>query len=180
MKNLFLILVTALTLSSCDKDNDNPPPTNLVDQLPPSTQTGADTAGCLVNGEAFVPYGNFQGLGNPDLFYKDGLNFRLFIGKKNESSNFLSVSSKFQKLEVGMTVPLKKDLHSNVITNAYGYFLDGTNSREFNTNETVAGELKITHHDFDHAILSGTFWFDAVNSKGVKVEVREGRFDVHY
>ena len=27
-------------------------------------------------------------------------------------------------------------------------------------------------------IVSGTFWFDAVNDKGEKVEVREGRFDM--
>jgi len=40
--------------------------------------------------------------------------------------------------------------------------------------------LIITHHDFDNAVLSGTFWFDAINSEGEIVEVREGRFDVKY
>ena len=29
-------------------------------------------------------------------------------------------------------------------------------------------------------IQSGTFWFDAVNEKGKKVEIREGRFDMHF
>ena len=48
------------------------------------------------------------------------------------------------------------------------------------TLQLIYGELKITHHDFSNAILSGTFWFDAVNSNGEIVEVREGRFDRHY
>ena len=28
--------------------------------------------------------------------------------------------------------------------------------------------------------LSGRFWFDATNSAGEKVEIREGRFDILY
>lgn len=50
----------------------------------------------------------------------------------------------------------------------------------YSTTSIVTGELKITHHDFNRAIISGTFWFDAVNDYGEKVEIREGRFDVHY
>ena len=42
------------------------------------------------------------------------------------------------------------------------------------------GKLIITKLDEINQIVSGTFWFDAVNDKGEKVEVREGRFDVHY
>jgi hypothetical protein len=42
------------------------------------------------------------------------------------------------------------------------------------------GELKITKIDVSKSIVSGTFWFDAVNSKGEKVEIREGRFDWNY
>lgn len=30
------------------------------------------------------------------------------------------------------------------------------------------------------AIISGTFWYDAINSTGQKVEVRNGRFDMHF
>ena len=42
------------------------------------------------------------------------------------------------------------------------------------------GELIITKFDDVNQIMSGTFWFDAINKDGVKVEVREGRFDVHF
>ena len=52
MRKLLLILITTFTLCSCDKDNDKP--TNPVSQLPPATQTGENTFGCLINGEPFV------------------------------------------------------------------------------------------------------------------------------
>jgi len=41
------------------------------------------------------------------------------------------------------------------------------------------GELHIRHFDLEHQIVSGTFWFDAVDTlTGKVVQVREGRFDM--
>lgn len=48
------------------------------------------------------------------------------------------------------------------------------------TTDTFTGVLKITKLDTQQKIISGTFWFDAVNAAGEKVEVREGRFDMRY
>ncbi|WP_394366107.1 DUF6252 family protein, partial [Tenacibaculum maritimum] len=42
-------------------------------------------------------------------------------------------------------------------------------SISYKTTSIVKGELVITHHDYDKAIISGTFWFDAVNNAGEKV-----------
>lgn len=50
----------------------------------------------------------------------------------------------------------------------------------FQTNTTTNGELWIKKLDTINQIISGTFWFDAINTNGQKVEVREGRFDVRY
>lgn len=68
MKKLILLLTIILTLFSCNKDDNKSQ--NPIDQLPPATQTGANTAGCLVNGEAFLPKGT--SLGGPVLscFYQ--------------------------------------------------------------------------------------------------------------
>ncbi len=44
----------------------------------------------------------------------------------------------------------------------------------------LTGELRITKLDHQKRIVAGTFWFDAVNSAGEKVEVREGRFDMRF
>ncbi len=51
------------------------------------------------------------------------------------------------------------------------------NSLNYNTYTSTTGELTITKFDEINKIASGTFWFDAVNDKGEKVEVRDGRFD---
>ena len=48
-----LLLAALLGLSQCKKTEADP-----VDQLPPATQTGANTLGCLVNGQAWTPAGN--------------------------------------------------------------------------------------------------------------------------
>ncbi len=48
-----LLLAALLGLSQCKKKDPDP-----VDQLPPATQTGANTFGCLVNGQAWTPNGN--------------------------------------------------------------------------------------------------------------------------
>nr|WP_315174346.1 hypothetical protein [uncultured Flavobacterium sp.] len=52
MKNLLLLILTVFTLISCDKDGQI---FAGKDQLPPETQTGANTVGCLVNGKVFLP-----------------------------------------------------------------------------------------------------------------------------
>jgi hypothetical protein len=52
------------------------------------------------------------------------------------------------------------------------------NIHKYTTSGIHRGELHITKLDDYNQIMSGTFWFDAVDDKGEKVEVREGRFDV--
>jgi Family of unknown function (DUF6252) len=47
----------------------------------------------------------------------------------------------------------------------------------YNIYTSLTGELTITKFDEINKIASGTFWFNAENDKGEKVEVRDGRFD---
>ena len=63
------LLLLLFAFSQCKKNQTNP-----IDELPPETQTGANTFGCLVDGQAFKPGGaslsggslqcNYQYLGN--------------------------------------------------------------------------------------------------------------------
>ncbi|MEJ7914030.1 MAG: hypothetical protein WKF70_12800 [Chitinophagaceae bacterium] len=48
----FLLLLTVLFSFQCRKSKSE------LEQLPPATQTGAETFGCLVNGKAFKPKGS--------------------------------------------------------------------------------------------------------------------------
>lgn len=65
------------------------------------------------------------------------------------------------------------------INGRYAIVLNG-DIDEYTTKSDFKGELYISNFDEINQIVSGTFWFDAVNNKGVKVEMREGRFDVQY
>ena len=47
LKTAVLLFLT-FTLINCTKSDDQ-------DQLPPATQTGANTFGCLINGKVFIP-----------------------------------------------------------------------------------------------------------------------------
>ena len=61
---LALLLAALLGLSQCKKKRDPAP----EDQLPPATQTGANTFGCLVNGQPWTPQG-YNGMSNYSVYY---------------------------------------------------------------------------------------------------------------
>jgi hypothetical protein len=105
MKNLLLLLL-ALTLSCCSKDDNKP--VNPLDQLPPATQTGANTAGCLVDGKAFLSKGYIPS-GNLVCNYTNGKDFSLGILRKNDNQTFsIDVTSYNLSLTVGEIYQLKE------------------------------------------------------------------------
>ena len=55
---LYLALATLTQCSKCKRDDPQPqPPKDQFSLLPPETQTGQRTFGCLINGKAYVaPY----------------------------------------------------------------------------------------------------------------------------
>lgn len=185
MKKLLLLLLTTFTLSCCNKGDDDQPKTEL-EKLPPATQTGANTAGCLVNGVAFLPKGYFT-TGALVCNYIDGKDFVLGINERiiqgsTDNIRSISVFSRNQNLHdnVGVSFQLNEDVANS---KAGTYMINAPSAPDpnyYSTNSIVTGELKITHHNYNQAILSGTFWYDAVNSNGEIVKIREGRFDMHY
>ena len=182
MKNLISILIISTILSCCSKD------TNVLgnagnDQLPPETQTGANTVGCLVNGKVFLP--KAEGI-NPEVncFYQlvNGEYFftMAFSDMRGAGNLTTSVQTSRVILQVGETYILNKNTIDNGdYTGAGAGYLTSVNNI-YRTNSTVTGELKITKLDPSNSIISGIFWFDAKNVIGEIVEIRQGRFDWRY
>lgn len=52
---LTILSLAAACLTQCH--HSDPGPTKPEDQLPPATQTGAGTFGCLINGQPWTPAG---------------------------------------------------------------------------------------------------------------------------
>ena len=179
MKKIILILFSFL-LVSCSKDNPFETPTTS-DQLPPATTVGANTVGCLVNGEVYLPKeGNPFGPPATVCFYQFLNNvWRFSLGFSNDmisnSLRNINISSKNIQFQQGIIYQLKFD-NENSAYASYG--MAGT--PQYYTSNTITGELKITKLDQINSIISGSFWFDAINNNGQIIHITQGRFDLHY
>jgi Family of unknown function (DUF6252) len=184
MKKLILLLMATLLLSSCSKD-DNPFETPTTpDTLPPATTVGANKVGCLINGEVFLPKGS-NPFGSPIVtcYYQNisgGFQFGLRFSN-NQQPVLRSVNIYTNKLQFveGQTYNLNLN---QPINSAYAYFiLDAGLIEGYSTDIQNVGQIKITKLDEVNAIISGTFWFNAIKaSTGEVKHITEGRFDMQY
>ena len=85
----------------------------------------------------------------------------------------------YDKVQQGVTYSFQEP-KKGIASAEYKYHHTTTHSVEYFTSQNLYGELKFTVLDKDKNIASGTFSFDAEDSQGEKVEVREGRFDVMF
>ncbi|CAA0255622.1 conserved hypothetical protein [Tenacibaculum maritimum] len=174
-KTILLIGILLTTFLSCSQKEV--PTLTPLQQLPKATKVGANTAGCLVNGEAFLPKGHFS-TGNLTCYFINQNNFSLIISERDDSfSKSIVIGIDSLTLKINKIINLDTERTSD---SRYGEFIISNINDSYSTTPEITGELVITHHDYDKAIISGTFWFDAVNNAGEKVEVREGRFDMKY
>jgi hypothetical protein len=190
MKNLkiasLLLFCIALLSAKCKKENIL---VSELSKLPPETHTGANTFGCLVNGQAFLPKGSFLGgailqcnyihINDGDYFVVQGN----INGNNPGSGTSVQVQTDSLAISENVTIPLLKYFTPGFASGTYGQILftsSGVKSIDYRTNLTTTGQLHITYLDDVKQIVAGTFSFDAINSNGEKVEVRNGRFDVYF
>ena len=181
MKTISLLFIaittTGFAIMSCNSCKKN--------VLPPITDTGANTFGCLVDGKVFRPGGAQLSGGSLQCNYQFFNNSYYFglAGRNQTGGNLLtSVGIYTDSLRIfeGNKLSLKLRDKGNPsgsyfkAISAYQYELYSTG------NNLNTGELWIKKLDTINQIVSGTFWFDAVNANGQKVQIREGRFDVRY
>ena len=158
---------------------------NPIDQLPPETQTGANTFGCLVNGQVFKPGGAQLSGGSLQCNYQflNGSYYFILSGRNRSGTNPLtSVNLYTDSLPItqGLKLVLKNRINGTASGRYFGPESD-INLATYLTNDNLfTGELWIKKLDTINQIVSGTFWYDAVNNNSQKVEIREGRFDMRY
>ena len=176
MTRIILFIAAAfISFSSCKKKELSP-----LEQLPPITDTGANTFGCLINGVPFKPLSPFLKSYPKKLlcrYYKhDGVLYFLLSAKdfRNDAYfRFYMDSIHLGPATLSYSGPGRGKL--NVIYENYH-----TDKAVFVTSAGAPGEFKITKFDTTTGILAGTFWFDAVDTAtNRKVEIREGRFDLY-
>ena len=143
MKNICFLLVMIAGLMACDKD-DNQSSNDPIDQLPEATQNGANTIGCLLNGEAFIPAGSEFSVPPLDCVYQyvDGGYCFNFQGNRRINGDLrgISISTKNLQLEDGGEYDLLNDEQGNA--NAARWYAEDFTF--IYTSEEYTGKLNIT------------------------------------
>ena len=183
LKTIVLLVLLAFTLINCTKSNDP------QDQLPPITQTGANTFGCIINGEVLIPK---DGIGVPQpkgLFVGHYSNNNLVIDAGNLSDsggdniymyiyNLTSTGTYTFGLSTGQGTSTFEPAYNHI----FCYPFDGQNPVDVYLSDTNSGTITITRFDPANFIVSGTFELTVFNKDNPNetIEITEGRFDIDW
>ena len=156
--------------ASCKKDKTEP---TELSKLPPATQTGAKTFGCLVNGKAYLPYKDCSICTPPLQFYYDNTSGGQFG---------ISAANFNQTISIG--------IDSCISAKKYVYYVDPNHPIRFayrlNTYDALSvfdtlviasGYLNMSRFDLTSGIFSGTFEFTLSKQGHETINVTNGRFD---
>lgn len=176
MKNLFLIALLSCFISCKKKE---------IKDLPPATQTGANTFGLKLNGENWIPQG-FIGIPDNDLLKARLLGDVLIITAQNFSSS--PTETEFEIKLYGVTGTGTYVLNTNTAypngPTSYGYHVKRriTPLDEWITSAAQTGSVTITKLDTTAQIVSGSFSYQAENLRNASqtISITEGRFDCRY
>ncbi len=178
MKKTFIALASILLFIACKKE---------VDELPPATQTGANTFGAKIDGKFWVPagFGPFPASDILTAHFVPGRD--LYI----EAKNFASSPN-----ETEITLFIKNATEpgvyhfnqssdgppSTAVSYAYYVKRNITPENEWITSNLYTGSVTITKIDTINRFVSGTFQFNALNmyNDPIPLSVTDGRFDVEY
>ncbi len=167
MKRVLLLLLTTFTLSCCNNDDDNPQ--NPLDQLPPATQTGANTFGCLINGKPFV----VSNTSNQTAIYQGGV---LQIGGGIDNS----IMDKRISINISAPINLNTPYDLTLFPNNLAIFVNNGEGCYYDYDHTTSGTLTITKFDQTNFIISGTFNFSTQTNECENINITNGRFDLQY
>lgn len=176
---LVLLSSTFLLNAKCKKDRLEPPTV-----LPPITQNGANTFGCKVNGEVWVPFAKCGFGSNPcgelvaDIArtFQNHLPLEIHIGagqqKRDNSSTAFSIQTKTNQsiYSIGnKTDSITINFRKNDGSLYYNY-------NYYNKPE----KFEITKLDTINKIISGTFELTLYASLTDSLRITEGRYDVKF
>lgn len=172
MKKLIFSVFVLLTFLCAKCEDDTPK--NPIDLLPPATQIGANTFGCLVDGEPFTPDGR------PLSFTKDYVpienGYALEIKTtRYTGSDLVGIGLIVEDIVLNEQTYI---LEENLSGNASGLYI--ALSQNNYTSSQNNGEITISKFDYSKKIISGSFWFNVQDHLGVIHQIREGRFDIKY
>jgi hypothetical protein len=153
-----------------------------IDFLPPATQTGQNTIGCLIDGKDYVPDGGGRSLYVRTPPVVGGLSAR-YRGP-GTAIRFFTFSSSKQSIEIYLDDHLLgKHLlnteYSKAVLGGTHYGVCGSGNSYFYTSPKYTGWVNVSKSDTVSGIVSGTFEFTGADLNGNTVSITNGRFDLN-
>ena len=165
---IFCLCLLSLAIS-CKKQG--------IDLLPPATNNGSNTFGCLINGKAFVGQSRselFLNIAAVQSSYHDGTLSVLgshYFGSTPTGSIF-GISIYIQTPKHLGTIAVPGANRNNIS------YSDNQETFRFNSDSTHTGSVIITRFDSVTHIYSGTFQGSLIDTNGKIAQITDGRFDV--
>jgi len=156
-------------LSQCQLKDPKP-----EEHLPPATQTGANTFGCLVNGQVWTPAG-YNGSSNYSMSYDTGvMDLRTYRYQQQPTNNFQYLILFARNMQRSRSYDL-----SGIVENRIGWYdrLTGCDLSSDDPDTYHKGTLTITRLDLQAGVITGTFDFILAKPGCDTVRVTQGRFD---
>lgn len=182
MRLVLLAFITIITIctfscSSCKKEL-------VIDNggLPPTTQTGSNTLGFLLNGQPWIPKGQVGVSANLTVNVDFGYNKGIFVinayrfNESGEKEVFsVGVRDSLNFFQIPITIPLSR-------TSLYGITYRNNKCDYFNQQVDVesVGNLTITKLDKTSQIIAGTFSARLSKIGCDTIKITDGRFDMKY
>lgn len=157
LKTLIVFSLMLMAVTNCKNDDDNLTP---LEQLPPITQTGKNTFGCLVNGEPL----SITNSNNQVAIYQQGqLQFggggiSMIINEPFSISNEIDLIGKARYI-----------INPNPQLGCHYEFEDA-----------YEGFVTFSKIDKTNYIISGIFEFSTVTDNCKDIKITNGRFDMQY
>jgi hypothetical protein len=165
-----------LILTDCKMKHDDPKPLTELEKLPPATQVGKGTFGCLVNGKAMI---------SPDesytsSFYQQGI--LEISGRTLVIPDITSLGLKIDLTENGYLLqetdyPLTPPPYYTV---SFGSIENGRPLCLYEITNTISGKVTITKFDHKNYVVAGLFEFTTYLAGCDTIKVTDGRFDLYY
>ena len=184
MRKPFLLVLLAFFVITCKK--------SMPPSLPPITETGANTFGCKINGQVWVPYYPCAdiGTGGVQLEYNIApldsnsilpLKFSMAAGNYNQYKFGPSFFNFIQASAGGITAP--GDIKESLLI-SFNATIDADNHvQDYGQGRSPANYFRITRIDTVKGIVSGIFQltmlsFLTPSNVEDSISVTDGRFDV--
>lgn len=166
-----LLLITVLFSFQCRKHH-----ISEIEKLPPVTQSGANTFGCLINGKAWMPSGFDR---NPNFF--------IIVDPTFQNGNFDLRTYRIENHKTEKIIIFSNDIHqvgTFTISSTGNVFIDfksEINNCYFlgSSSNFSSGFLKIDRYDMQNGIVAGEFectLYDRTTTCDT-IKITNGRFD---